>query len=308
MNKKVLFLPLILILVGILFIPISEQKTIRIKAPYFNVYQRLSKGLYWKDLNKEIDNSQEITTNQQVDGFEIKANNYFYKVKIKGYNFSVNISKGNQSTAFNYLLVPQKSTDSTFILNIKKTNLIAFIIAKIGLRSDLPNNIDDFKAYMETPKRYYGFEITKRKVTDTCILVLKRLVLTKNKFLEAKKSYEIIKKYISKENLLQTQPLMAQFINKQNDSSEINIGIPINKETNPKNQIRFLRMPKTGNLYTLYFKGKFKDREKAYSAIQSFYNDQNLAMPILPFEIYLENKLPNSDDEEVKIELKCSTY
>ena len=204
--------------------------------------------------------------------------------------------------------MPQKFTDSTEIITSEKTTILGSIINKFKEKSEPFEHIKEFKLYMETPSLYYGFNIVKKRVTDTNIIVLKKLVLTKDKFTEAKKSFEKLKLYLVKNHLKQTQPLMAQYIAKANDSIEVNIGIPIDKVAKSTNEIHFLRMPNTGSLYILNFSGKFKDRIKAYSSVKNYFDDKHLTMPILPFEIYLNNKLPTSENDTINIELRCSTY
>lgn len=313
MKKTVLLSALIIILLSIFFIPVAKQKSVPINATFYNVYQRLYNPVYWLLWKRDLKNlpapdKGKIVTSKRVNGFDLVSDNINVNVVVNGYSFIVNDGKGIHKNEYSYTVLPQKREDQTLILVEEKSNIFSFLIDKFQTTETDSSHIYDLKYFMETPRLYYGFDIIKKHVTDTDILVIKKTILAKNKFIEAAKSYEMLKKYAAENGLTQTQPLMAQFLNKQNDSIEIKVGLPVNKRLKNKGEIQFVNMPATGYMFTAKFKGHFRDRIKVFSAVQSYFSDRRMPMPILPFEIYLDNKLPTSETDTVNIQLNCSTY
>jgi effector-binding domain-containing protein len=161
---------------------------------------------------------------------------------------------------------------------------------------------------METVSLYYGYPIIKTKVVDTNIVVLKNLVKAENKFTAAAKMLDTLKRFVAANHLKQTQPLMAQFLPKANNSVQVNIGLPINAKAKTTNNITYMIMPKNGNLYTAKFKGQFRDRDKVFNALHRYYNDHQIQLPLAPFEIYLNNQLPTNETSQVDIQLNFTSF
>jgi effector-binding domain-containing protein len=99
---------------------------------------------------------------------------------------------------------------------------------------------------------------------------------------------------------------MAQFLPKGKDSVEVNIGLFIDKEIKPDKVFSFVSMPKGGQLYAIKYKGRFDKRYKLYAAAKQYYADHSYHTIILPFETYLNNKLPASDTDHVNIQVNFS--
>jgi len=155
---------------------------------------------------------------------------------------------------------------------------------------------------------FYGCTIFKTRVPDSNLIVMRKEVLKKDKFTAAAKMLAELQQYIKTNNLRQMQPLIAQFLRKGNDSTLVNVGYFINKKVNPGMGMEFERMPKGGPLYAVRFKGRFSKRQKVYSGVQQFFNDHRFQSAILPFETYLDNKLPATDTDKVNIQVNFSAY
>jgi effector-binding domain-containing protein len=314
MKKIVISLSLVLILFAICFLPFTEQKTIITKAPFFNVYQQLEKPGNWKkwrnDLHQlQVADSTKISEKKTSDGFKVAYNGLEIDVNpVNGYSFKINETNKNKTFEYSYTVVPQKQQDETLIILKQKTSILRHLLNKSNGESFSQTHITDFKHFMESVSLYYGYDIVKVKVIDTEIVVLRKTVLAKNKFKEASKSISILKDYINSKGLKQTQPFIAQFFSKYNDSLQLNIGIPINKKTFTKKPIAFMEMPNTANIYIIKFHGKFMDRPKVYAAAQQYFNDKHITVPILPFETYLDNKIPKNDTDQVNIQINFPTF
>ena len=104
------------------------------------------------------------------------------------------------------------------------------------------------------------------------------------------------------------QPVIAQFNQNIKDSVQVKVGFFINKEVKSGNGIQFTRMPKGGPLYAVKFKGEFSKRGGAYEALKQYFTDNSHQMVLLPFETYLNNKLPVSDNDTINIQVNFGTF
>ena len=311
MKKKVILFSILSVIVSLFFVPFTQQKTDLIKASFFNTYQQLAKADNWKKWRTDLrgpylSDSTKISCKQDLNKFILSYSDITLLVNtVNGYTFNI---EENNSNDYSYTVIPEKTQYVTSIIVTEKTNCLKHLFDLITKKPYSETHIADFKNFMEDPDLYYGFKIIKKKVTDTSIVVLRKAVLAKNKFNEAAKTLISLKQFIDSEGLKQTQPLIAQFFPKTNDSMQVNIGLPINKKVITSNPIIFMEMPPGESLYTVKFHGKFAERIKVYAAVRQYFNDRNLAMPVLPFETYLDNKLPENDSDIVNIQINFTTF
>ncbi len=314
MKKKLLLLPLPILVLFAFFIPVSRHFEVKIKATFFNTYQVISKADNWKKWRSDLRSSwladsAKITSVSDQSGFSLKLNDLALQVNpVNGYSFSVNEQSDDQSKQYLYTLVPEKDQNYTIALADEKVSFYRYLVDLINGSAIKHTHLPDLERFMETPDLYYGIHIAKIHVTDTSIVVLTNTVLSKNKFSGAGAILHTLQEYLSKNQLQQTQPLIAQFLPGRNDSVHLKVGLPVGKKAQTKAPFIFMTMPGSGYFYTVNFKGKFNEREKAYAAVYRYFKDRNMQVPILPFETYLDNKLPQSDTDKINIRINFSTF
>jgi effector-binding domain-containing protein len=308
MKKIVILLPVVLIVLAAAFIPYNQEKTIVVNASFFNVYQQLVKAENWKRWRNDLrqippEDSSKISTVQNAVGFKITTPAITLNVRpANGYSFYVDEKNNGKTLDYAYTVLPEKlPNETTIVLSHKSTFLNSILNG--GRRSWSATHVDDFKNFMENASLYYGYEIARARVTDTDIVVLRQLVPAKDKFKQALKNLNILRKYIAANGLKQTQPLIAQFFPRGQDSVQLNIGLPVNKKTPAKNPVYYMEMPKTGYVYTAKYHGRFVDRRKVYAAMQQYFSDRRMQIPILPFETYAGDKLPATDTDHINIRI-----
>lgn len=313
MKKKIILFSLLFVFLIICFIPLTQQKTIVIKASFYNVYQQLANVSQWQKWRKDIrkvylTDSAKISNKQDTSGLKITYADFKLTVKpVNGYSFQVNEQANNKVFEYVYTVLPEKSATETKITIRESVNMLHYALNGFKTKLLTETHITDFKEFMENVNLYYGYDIVKTKITDTAIIVLRRMVLAKNKFSEAQKSINLLRNFAADNGLRQTQPFIAQFLPRGNDSMRLNIGIPVNKKVAVKKPIDYMEMP-AGNTYTAKFHGPFSEKTKIYTAIQRYFNDRHLQMPALPFETYLDNKLPLSDTSYINIRVNFPSY
>lgn len=312
MKKKVILLSLILVVFAAFFIQIPQQKTITIKGSFFNVYRVLVNPAKWEqwrpDLRKAFAaDSNKFSIKKDTGSFIIKDANLELNVK-SGDSFIINEHSDNGSISYSYVVMPDKNLNKTLITAYKKISAISYLIGKLRPASFSDTHITDLKNFMETDSLLYGCRILKTKVPESNLIVIDRLVLAKDKFSEAAKMLSTLQQYLKTHNVKQMQPLIAQFLTKGKDSAQLKVGIFIDKKVNSENEITYNRMPKNGTFYVAGFEGKFNERQKVYLGLQQYFTNHLYQSALLPFETYLDNKLPTSDTDRVNVQVVFPSY
>jgi effector-binding domain-containing protein len=313
MKKIYLLISVALLLLIIIFIPISTTENIYIKAPFLNVYRLLNEPANWEKWRPDLrriaeQDSAAIVVQKKPGYFVIKDKNAIIQVHNSAVIFSVNDYTDGNHVGYSYSVAPGKSTNETLVTVGKNIPLLKRIVGFINPLSFADTHIDQLKRFMEIDSLRYGCKIFKTKVPDANLLVIRKTVLRKDKFPEAAKMLSTIKEYIHRNNIKQMQPLIAQFLPAGKDSSQVNVGLFIDREVKSQNEITFVRMPKGGPLYAARFHGLFSKRHLVYDGLHQYFTDHLYQSAILPFEMYLDDKLPASDQDVVNIQVNFTTY
>lgn len=310
MKKKIIAVSIIAVLAAVCLIPVTREQSIPIKASFFDTYRQLDKAENWKKWRSDLReasraDSSRVTDTKDSSGFIIRSGSQVIQVTREG-GYFFRVDEGEDT--FGYAVFPGKLPNQCTLVITEKPKLIRFLLAKIAGNPAAYMHTGDLRNFMETPDLYYGYAIRKIKVTDTNILVLRRLVPAKDKFNDAAAMLHELKQYLTKNNLKQTQPVMAQFLPSGKDSAQVNIGIPVNKKAVSTGSFTYMSMPATGYFYAVNFKGIFSGREKAYAAVYQYFKDRGLQVPLLPVENYLDNKLPVNDTSRINIRISFATF
>ncbi len=316
MTKKVLLIILFAAILTACFIPFTLQKSVLIRYSFLNTYSFLSKPVKWEQWRPELrkamnTDSDKIIIHRDSSRFTIKYDSLELGVMPKGNSFDINERLNNgHSTNYSYELipVPDKFLNKTIVYITQKTNALNYLIGKFERPAFLDEHLNSLKNYIETDSLLYGFKIFKTGVPDSTLIVMEKEVLEKDKFTEAAKILATLKQYIKTNNIKQTQPLIAQFTQNIKDSAHVKVGFFINKEVKSGNGIEFTRMPKGGPLFAVKFKGEFSKRGEAYDALTQYFTDHSHQMVLLPFETYLDNKLPVNDNDTINMQLNFGTF
>lgn len=313
MKRKFILVLLILIVISSFFIPVNQQKDISINAPFLNVYTGLLTPVKWEkwrpDLREIIDkDSTRISFKKEKNSFSITYPGSTLTVNFEGSIFNVHEDLGNGSANYSYTVVPDSSEKKTLIGVSKKASVIGFLINQFRKDPFADTHINDLKTFWETDSLRYGCKITKIGVPDANLIEMKKKVLSKDKFTAATKMRAVLEQYMHTHDLKQMQPILAQFLRLNEDSTELNVGFFVDKKVTPDNGITYAHMPKGGPLYIAQFTGPFNKRQKIYAGLRQYFTDHLYQSAILPFEMYLDNKLPTSDTDRVHVRVNFTTF
>lgn len=314
MKKKLIAAIIIIVLLAACFIPVTLQQSVTIKSTFFNTYEQFAQANNWKKWRSDLrdtwlSDSSKITTQTTGNTFSINCKELTLQVtNIDGYSFNVDEKNADGNFYYNYTVTPKKEQDQAQVVASEQKSLIKYL-SGLFTGTNLPEtHLSDIKRFMENADLYYGFNIRKVHVTDTNIVVLTRTVPAKSQFDEAGKLLITLKQYVADKQLHQVQPLIAQFLPGRNDSVRLKIGLPVDKKIQTQPPFLFMTMPPGGYFYTTTYNGKFSNKMKAYSALYQYFRDRGMQTPILPFEAYLDNKLPVADTSQVHLRLNFSTF
>lgn len=316
MKKKVFLLSLPVLIIAACFIPVTQQKSILIKAPFLKVFVQLSKPQNWKkwrpDINKSFlsDSGNFSIIKNDSASFGLKSADKSLNVHLKESAFVINDSWSGKTTDYSFVVAPvsDKFLNKTTITVVKRASFFHYLMQKISPVPFEDTHVYDLKNFMETDSLRYGFNIYKVGVPGAYLIEIKKDILTKDKFAEGEKMLSQLQQFVTKHGVKQTQPLIAQFFTANKDSTHINVGLFIDKEVKSEGDVKFTRMPKGGPLYCARYKGDFNKRQKAYNSLQQYFADHLYQSAILPFETYLDNKLPASDTSQINIQVNFSTF
>ena len=314
MKKKLITIVVIIAIIGACFIPVTLQQSLAIKSTFFNTYEQFAQANNWKKWRSDLrstwlSDSSKITTRTTGNTFSITCNDLTLLVtNTDGYSFNVDETSAQGSLHYDYTVTPKKEQNQAQVVVTEKKSIIRYLSGLFNGDTLPETHLSDIKRFMESPDLYYGFNIRKAHVTDTIIVVLTKTVPAKSQFPEAEKLLGTLKKYAASKQLHQTQPFIAQFLPGRNDSVRLKIGLPVDKKIQTQPPFLFMTMPPGGYFYTATYTGKFSDKIKGYRALYQYFRDRGMQTPILPFETYLDNKLPSTDTSQIRIRLNFSTF
>jgi effector-binding domain-containing protein len=290
-----------LILVATLFIPFNNRAVVKINAPYFNCYQQLFTPQNWEKWQPAINGTYHTDSSlckltKSTNGFKVVIPEQVFIVELQSSTtLSLKKSSLNKTLSYNYTIIPDTSDLVTSLIITYKTNAIKYILSALGKSLLHETDAYDFKRYMENTKSYYGYFIKRDFLEAQKIVVKRKTFLTKDALIEEVKMKEQLYHYIQLNTLKQTAPLMVQYTPQSGDSTQVMMGIPVNKTIKPDNDFLYMEIPAT-NALIADFSGSYDDKQKIYSALENYVHDRHLHKKIAPLEVF-DGALPGNGAE-----------
>lgn len=297
--RKALIALVVLIVIG--FIPFSQQRSVTIKANYFDVCQQLRLPANWgKWEHGSIAPLNQLTEKGVANAeFLIHTPGFVYNITCINANIFQVITTSNYiSYKYFYTVVPGVKNNSTAIIIDYKTNVLKWFLSSFW--KDTP--VDNLKSFMEDARLYYGFVIEEKKTDETYVAVKKETIVAQNKYAAIYKAAHELDSFIVQNHINPTQHISVSYYPKKADSLQILIGIPVSKKGIAGNNVNFMRMP-GGKVVVGSYKGKYAERQKIYTAMEKYIQDHYLQKQVAPFETYLNNKTPSGDSDVVNMQL-----
>jgi hypothetical protein len=300
-RKPLPILIVFIVLAAILLIPFDKEDVIKINAPYFNCYQQLTNQQNWEKWQSDINviyhtDSSLCKLTTSAKGFKILIpDGSFIVEKLSSTNLAVKKNKHNKEISYNCAIIPDTSGLSTSVLISYTTSVIKYVFSELTGNKSHQADMYDFKKYMEDTKAYYGYYIKTDFLTRKKIVVNRKTVLTKDVLTEAAAMEKDLDHYIAQKALKQTASLMLQYAAKGLDSTQVMMGIPVNKAVKPEQGILYMEIP-AGNALMADFNGMYSDKQKVYAAVEKYVQDRHFHKKIAPLEVF-DGALPGNADE-----------
>ncbi|MBS1973934.1 MAG: hypothetical protein JST13_06250, partial [Bacteroidetes bacterium] len=211
-------------------------------------------------------------------------------------------------TDYTIQLVPDSFGFGTKIIWSTRTSLLSWLENKFNHRhnnSISGQNLNAFRMFAESPKRFFGFDIQIRPVEDTLVMTNYSTCQKASVTHTLKSLYFKIENLAIKYNIYidSNRNRLAAFEFKGRDSVIVMAGIPVKKKFLPVNGVSYLEMPPKGRMLVGYYEGPYQKISQLYVAMDKFARIRSLSKIATPFEKYLTSPVTASDSLHIKIEL-----
>lgn len=311
MKKTIsIALPLIVFLIAF-FVPFNQHKTLIIKTQYFIILQQLLQPNNWKRWQPDVKqawqkDSSTVKITQYHNDFIIRFPGSVLKFKVTDSGFSIDKNSNGKNSISNFRIIPATQNGTAIATVFQKTSFSKLFFNFLGYHAE--NDVDVLKKFLEDTHQLYGFDIRRTTVTDSNVVVEKRLVSIKNKVLEIAQTKQDLKEFITQHQLKIVQPVIADIRPAGKDSVRIMIGLPVDKQTVSVGKVKFMQLPPHGRMLTGLYTGRYSGRQKLYLAMKTYMADHNLSSPEDAYEKYLDNKIPLNDTSFVRLQVNFPIY
>ncbi len=172
-----------------------------------------------------------------------------------------------------------------------------------NLRAAIDELLAAIKQYTENKKLLYGYDMSIENLTEDIITVCRQTTVGANKFVQLSKNFEKVKDYIERNKLKIEGHYMSSIKQLPNDSVIVMTGIPANTFVLPEANISYMQMPLGGHMLTALYNGTYKNRLAVYAAMAQYISDYEMTNISLPYEKYLDNKVPVADSSAVNLKI-----
>ena len=265
------------------FIPFNNKRQVVVKEQLYDVAKQINDLNNWKRWNVDLKNDDiKISESYNTDQTAIIDNKQSYLLHhINPIAVSLIRTVDNDSSASIISLSPSPNDSATVVTwseNITIFEIVKRNITHVNSRQD---NLDSLKTLMEDVNHKYGFFIRLIPVKDTLILTAESPGNDSSNIISH--LYRQLQEFII-ENKLPAEK--NYFYTTQLSDNKIAVGIPVYKQLNNTENIKFLQLPGNGRLVEGSYSGSISGKRPIYTAINNFMLDQHLKQVAQPLEQY----------------------
>lgn len=283
-------------------IPLRQAYQLSINSSYYNVYQNLASAKGWGKWYPGVNDSDRSVVTNKTGGFRIEDGLLTVALKQTGLGaFDVEITNSSGVNKYTCFVTASDTMGITKVNVSRKANVFKYIW---WLIRDTRKETFAYKLknYLEDTQRYYGFVISKQVAKEQLMMVLRQKSVNNNICLNNRTALKYLLDFSSTMKLKITGPVQLQYISSMKDSTEIMVGLPVVKKQKKGAGVEYMDTH-GGKVLIGYFKGKYKDRQKLYTAMSLYLADHYLHDQTKPIEKFKDNQLPYSDESAVDLQL-----
>ena len=299
------------------FIPSVKKKDLYIGNSFKNISASLFQPRSWISWDQSV--AQAWQRDSASFSFHSDTSRHINTFSFSGRTITI--------TQFDYLLYQvvetEKDHSDSFILSFipsfdnarmaalensqvqyaRDSRLLYKILPFLEPESFADRSVTHLKSYLENPALFYGMSIDIKQPADT-IFLTQQATLAHRQDLFGKIHYLFnqLDSFAVAHKTVPSGPKNLSIHYLPGDSVDVMAGIHINKIIEGDYLVRCRQMPRTQVLATGIYEGPFRDRMKAYAAMDKYFADHTLVKGSVEYEKYL-SPLPVADSSIVKIEL-----
>ena len=314
MKKRIAYVLIFIVVLCIVFaFPVTQKTTIHINATFDNAVPQIIKVRNWKNwypaLKQAFNGTPESYKLTQDSSHKI----YIATIPGKKYTISVISPMSYQVKEENSHWVDIYAFtffpgDSLGGIKIDVENRSPLIFLLLGRNKSGERAINGLKYYLEDSKSFYGYDIQMGKIRDSVIASSVFKIKKSDVFSKINYGYQHLLQYVRNHHLTKTDHVSISYIPISEDSIQLTIGVPVDKEGPAEGETTCLALPARGNVVIGNYEGMFSDRKSIYLAMSKYLSDHALSVPAESFERYLNDSIPTSDSSLIKMELNYPVY
>jgi effector-binding domain-containing protein len=300
----------IIILFAISIIPVKQSHERIISANFFKTIQQVNNPANWKNWHPVIQKAWEndsgecriIKDSADFTFIIITPHHSFFVKEATPVTFEIQEKIKSHLFIYGFTVVPTKKSNKINIVIAKEQSLFFQIFPFFNKK--VPGNLtlEYLKSFVENRSKLYGFQLKIIQAEDTIFATKKGKVAQSKLFTSLPEFFKSLNDYIDDNGLTAISNKCVSY-SITGDSVFIMTGIPVNKTAPEKKGMMCMKIPVGSKVLYAYFEGKFTERIKVYSAMEKYIQDFNLKNAALPYEKYVNDILPVSDREQIKIEV-----
>ena len=301
---------IIILLVILFIIPVKRSQETAITANFFKTIQQINNPENWENWNPEIreaweKDSSECRIVKDSAGFTfiiITPQHSFFVKAVTPVSYEIQEKIKSRLFIYGFTVIPTKASSKINIVTVRKHPLFYRIFSFINEKAPAELTLQYLKSFVENRSELYGFQLKIIQAEDTIFATKKGTVALSKLFTSLPDFFKSVNDYIDNSGLTAMSNKCVSY-SITGDSVFIMTGIPVNKAAPEKNGIMCMKIPFASKVLYAYFEGKFSERKAVYSAMEKYILDFNLEKAALPYEKYVNDILPVSDSEQIKIEV-----
>ena len=166
-------------------------------------------------------------------------------------------------------------------------------------------SLKELEAFTNNTQRFYGYDIKKEPITDSCYLFMTAHVTDSTRAIVTKQLFDSLTHYIQVKE--QDWHGRRIFYEQPGDSAQLNIFIgtvvTCSLPTSAALGIGQKKLPSGKQQLTAVYEGPYKDIHLVYKAMDQYRKDYSLVGLMLPFEDFLSPGYGYAPDELVRIKV-----
>ncbi len=212
----------------------------------------------------------------------------FNKIRYQSTLIEIPITKDSTLLQWSIVL-PNSWNPIQRIENFTKSKEIGLIMSDVLLK---------VKATFENSEKVYGHTIKEFKLQNGFFLSTKKEWRQKPSVSDIYNLIGKLKVYALQNKAMIVDSPMLHIGKGDQNSFQVMVGIPINKEIPEGNDIFMKRMPTQGNMLEVTLKGGDSTISKGFESIQIYMNDIQRGSPAIPFQVLITNRSHIKDSNQ----------